>query len=574
MDGKGFAESAPALQGSAPKAGDILPQLVNTPEDQQMKKSLGAFSLGMMTFSSMLGSGWLFAAYYSSQTAGPASIISWVIGGFFTILTALVFIELAIAIPVSGGLLRWPQQAAGPFVGALGSWIYFGLIAVGGATEVAGIVQYASRWWPQLFDPGTGELTWTGIGACMAGIALFTVVNFVAIRYIAYLNNVISAAKWVIPFLTIGLLLASGFHSSNFTAHGGFAPYGFSSIVAVVTTGGIVYAFGGVNTAQTVAGEVRNPRRDQVRGSFFGIVSAFMVYILLQVTFIGVLPSGALAHGGWHGIDFSSPLADLAVLVNLGWLATVLTVDAVVSPAGAALIGTASLGRSVWGMAQNRALPRYFRGVNSGGVPVRALSFMMTVEILALLVFRSWHGIVAILGSFFAFGYATASIALGILLAVFGDRWKRWFPGIRWVSLGNFVVAALIMYWTGWQNNRIALGFLAAFAVIYVILVRADPGHHTVESFRVGVWMWIWAAVTLALGFVGAREFGGHDWVPEPWDSVLVGVIAVAAYLWGVHLGRSWVGRHGLTGTPLLEATEAAPPLRNVFDQPQIQGLE
>lgn len=519
-------------------------------QDRKLRRSLTTTHVAAMTFSAMIGSGWLFAAYYSAGTAGPAALISWGIGGLFSAVTALVFIELAIGYPISGGLVRWPQLAGGPFIGALAGWATIAIIVVGGAVESSGIFQYVSRWWPALFDPRAGQLTWTGIGMCCVAIAVFTSLNLLAIKYVSALNVVLSIAKWAIPLLTAALLIASGFHGSNMTgAHsGGFMPYGPSSVLSVVTSGGILFTLGGFYIAQTVAGEVKDPRRTQARGTAIGALSAFAVYLALQLAFIGALPPGLLAHGGWHGISFSSPFAQLAALVNLGWLSTVLVVDAVLSPSASALIGTAMFGRNIYGMAQNRTLPDSFRSVGRNGVPLRALVLSAVLSIVSLVVLRSWHSIVALLGAYFAFGYATASLALGVFLRTSG--WRTWCRGMHVISYANFVLAGLIMYWDGWDSNRFALGSLAAFAPVWFLLHRMAPEHHTLESVRLGAWFLAWVTVTFALSYAGAAAFQGRDWIGQPWDTVIAGVLALIAYPIGVANGTTWARRHGLTGTP------------------------
>ncbi len=47
---------------------------------------------------------------------------------------------------------------------------------------------------------------------------------------------------------------------------------------------------------------------------------------------IGAVPREMLANVGWHGINFSSPFADLAIILGLQWLATLLFIDAVDQP--------------------------------------------------------------------------------------------------------------------------------------------------------------------------------------------------------------------------------------------------
>ena len=148
--------------------------------------------------------------------------------------------------------------------------------------------------------------------------------------------------------------------------------------------------------------------------------------------------------------------------------------------------------------------------------------------------------------------------AVGIFLYVHKDRWKTWFPGIKMISYANFVLAGLITYWDGWQNNRYAFGFLGAFIVVWYLLHRADPGHHTMESVRLGVWLYLWLAVTLGLSYVGAAAYGGQGWIGQPWDSIVIGALALVAYPVGVRCGARWVKTHGLRGTPLPEAEESA----------------
>lgn len=61
----------------------------------------------------MIGSGWLFSSMYAAQAAGPAALISWVIGGVLMLLVALVFAELGMVRPESGGLVRYPLYSNG-----------------------------------------------------------------------------------------------------------------------------------------------------------------------------------------------------------------------------------------------------------------------------------------------------------------------------------------------------------------------------------------------------------------------------------------------------------------------------
>jgi amino acid transporter len=69
------------------------------------------------SFGSIIGAGWLFGAQFASSLAGPAAIISWLIGGSAMMLLALTHAELGGMYPVAGGTARFPHYAFGSVVG-------------------------------------------------------------------------------------------------------------------------------------------------------------------------------------------------------------------------------------------------------------------------------------------------------------------------------------------------------------------------------------------------------------------------------------------------------------------------
>ncbi len=66
-------------------------------------REIGLIGLLWASVGSIIGSGWLFGAQGALETAGPAAIISWVIGGVAILILALVHAELGGMYPVSGG---------------------------------------------------------------------------------------------------------------------------------------------------------------------------------------------------------------------------------------------------------------------------------------------------------------------------------------------------------------------------------------------------------------------------------------------------------------------------------------
>src|SRR4051812_316120 len=88
-----------------------------------LKREIGLIGLLWASTGSIIGSGWLFGAQKGLVTAGPAAIISWIIGGAAILVLALVHAELGAMYPVSGGSARFPHYAFGGAAGAAFCWV-------------------------------------------------------------------------------------------------------------------------------------------------------------------------------------------------------------------------------------------------------------------------------------------------------------------------------------------------------------------------------------------------------------------------------------------------------------------
>ena len=149
-------------------------------------------------------------------------------------------------------------------------------------------------------------------------------------------------------------------------------PNGIKAVFAAIPSAGIVFAYLGFEQADQLAGEVKNPARNLPRAIIIACLLGTAIYILLQVVFIGAMPPDQLTKGfgGITNTDIlSGPFAAVAALGGLGFWATILRIDAFVSPFGTGLIYQTSTSRVGYGLARNRYFPQIFQAVNSSGVP-------------------------------------------------------------------------------------------------------------------------------------------------------------------------------------------------------------
>ena len=227
----------------------------------RLRRDVGLLPLFMVSAGSVIGSGWLLGALHTSEAAGPAAIISWIIGAVLLIGIALVYAELGAAYPVSGSTARFTWIHAGTLGGFFcGTFSYLAAVAIAPIEVEATLGYVNAKLWSGLETPA-GLLTGTGIAVGIAGIFVFTALNLFGIKWMARTNTVAMYWKILVPVLTIIFIMTKVFHGSNFSAGGGFMPYGFKGVFVAIPLG-VVFALEGFEQAAQLAGEARNPKRD------------------------------------------------------------------------------------------------------------------------------------------------------------------------------------------------------------------------------------------------------------------------------------------------------------------------
>jgi len=384
------------------------------PTEERLRRRLGFWGLTAIGFSNIVGSGWLFAALYAAQTAGPAALLAWVAAGVLVILVALVMVELGASRPEGGGTVRWPLQSSGRLVGSvIGVSV---LLTVGGtAAEITAILQYAAHYLPWLYSGK--QITFAGTGVAVVLAALLSALNWYGVRLFARVNNVLTVVKIAVPLLTVVALVISGFAPHHLTDHGGFAPYGYGAVLSALAVGGVVYSVNGFQAAADFAGEARDPQRTVPRAIIAGIELAVLVYLALQLAFLFAVPDSMLG-GGWKGVNFDSPFGQLALILNLQWLSLLLYADAVIPPGGSGYVGVAIDARHTYALARNGVLPRSFAEVEPrSGIPRKALLLNLAVIVVFLLPYSGWQDVVSVVGDLYLLTYAAVAVSAAAFLA-------------------------------------------------------------------------------------------------------------------------------------------------------------
>lgn len=504
-----------------------------------MKRDIGLISLTFVGVGGVIGSGWLFAPMLAAQMAGPASLVAWGIGGIAIMLLALAFAEISAMLPVSGGIARVPHFSHGNVVStAMGwsAWIGYNTTA---PIEVEAMLRYLAPEMPWLYKTAqNAELSPSGVGVAMAMLLLFSVLNFFGVKLFARINASITWVKVAIPLIVAMVILVDSFEVSNFTSAGGFSPMGLHGILASISSGGIIFAYIGFRHTIDLAGEARNPQVTVPLAIVLSLVICFLIYGALQLAFIAAMPESSLS-GGWAKVHFSGefgPVSGLATALGLVWLVSLLNAGAILSPLGGGLVAVGSMGRLAHALSRNGFFPAFFEKLNKFQVPARALAlnFIVSSSVFILLPFEE---VVSLNGAAIILSFVAGPIAVAALRRIDPGRDRSFRLPILWLTgPAAFVVATLIIFWSGWDTFlRLAICLFAGGLLFLLRMKREGVG---AMDLKEAFWLIPYLIGMALLSWMGTFG-GGIGLLPFGWDLLAVGVFSVIIFHYAVRCGLS-----------------------------------
>jgi amino acid transporter len=512
---------------------------VTSLHQRKLRRRVGFTALMFTSVGSIIGSGWLLGALTASKVAGPAALISWIIGAVAVLFIALVHAELGGMFPVAGGSGRYPQYAFGGLAGFSSSWFwYIGAVTTAPA-EVEAALTYANNYLPGLINTSNGTLT-APLGFVVAAVlmGLFSTINVLGVRWLAESNRWITAWKIAIPVLTVIVFLVVFHHFDNLSSHG-FAPNGIAPIFTALSTG-VIFAYLGFEQAVEFGAESANPRRNIPLAVIGAVLVGVVVYLALALAFATSFQPSALAKG-WSNLSFPGsfgPYAAIAGAAGLGWLAFVLYVDAAVSPAGTGLLYVGSTARMSFGMARNRYVPEVFGQLNEQRVPVFSILVAMVLGFLFLLPFPSWQTLIGIITGATVLSYGMQPLTLGALRRQAPDHQRPYrLPLAEIIAPIAFAIANLIIYWSTWDVVwKLMLAIFVGFVILALHQVFRPSVTRPPLDWRTAYWLLPYLGGLTLISFVGAADFGGRGIFPFGWDALVVTVFSVAIYVLAVAL--------------------------------------
>ncbi len=508
---------------------------------QEESKKINLAQLVLLGLGSLIGSGWLFGAWEASSIAGPAAIISWIIGFVVIGSIAYNYIEIGTMFPQSGGMSNYAQYTHGSLLGFIAAWANWVSLVTIIPIEAVSAVQYMSSWpwdWAK-FTSGLmkdGSISNAGLLAVFVIIIIFSLLNYWSVKLLTSFTSLISFFKLGVPLLTIIMLMISGFDTGNYGHSAGeFMPYGSAPIFAATTASGIIFSFNAFQTIINMGSEIQKPEKNIARGIAISLTLSAVLYIVLQSTFITSMPSDMIHGEGWSGINFNSPFADMAILLGLNWLAILLYIEAVVSPFGTGVSFVAVTGRVLRAMEKNGHIPKFLGKMNDKyNIPRVAIVFNAIVSMLMVSLFRDWATLASVISTATLVAYLTGPTTV-ISLRKMAPKMHRPFRAnmLRFMAPFSFVLASLAIYWAMWPTTAEVILIIILGLPIYFFYEYKTNWKNTKKQIGGSLWIIFYLILLAFLSFIGSKEFNGMNWIHYPYDFIVIAIVALIFYKLG-----------------------------------------
>ena len=292
----------------------------------ELKRVLSLRDVVLFYVVAIVGPRWIASA----AAAGPSSLVIWALAcaGMF-IPSAFAVLELSSRYPEEGGLYLWTKMSFGEFPSFVTGWLYWAsnLVYLPGLLYfAAGNILYmgGASWLAHSADPVYF------IAFSLVGLAIAAWLNVIGLDIGKHLNNIGAWATWVPVAL---LVVMGGVAWWQFGAASSFDPAAMMPswhLKDIAFWSTLAFAFGGLETASLMGGEIKEPRHTIPRAVVISGVIITAIYVLGTLATLVALPAEEAT--GLQGI--MQAIDRTALRIGLGG----------VTPAAAFMISLGSLG--------------------------------------------------------------------------------------------------------------------------------------------------------------------------------------------------------------------------------------
>ncbi len=437
---------------------------------EKKSKGLSAGQLTMMALGTVIGGSFFLGSSVAIEAAGPAIVISYILGGILVYIILFALSEMTVANPDSGSFRTFAANAFGPGAGFTVGWVYWTGMVLAMSSEATAVSILIREWVPNVSIAILGSAIIIGV----------TLLNLLGAEKLSRLESGLAAVKLfaIVSFIVLGVLLIFGLIPGTAAAGVGavagepLLPGGIRGIAGSMLI--VIFSYAGFEIIGLAAAETDNPRKTVPKAISYTVVTLVGLYIVSIAVLLPLVPTAALNEN-------VSPMVAALGRWGMGWAGTAINfvlITAILSTMLAAMFG---LGRMMRSLAAEGHAPGWLKDEKE--VPVRGIMFsgisMLAGLGIGLLLPRVYLFLVSSGGFALLFTYA-------VIMATHIRFRKRHgcppdgrcqmpgYPVASWLALVSLIVIIFSMPFIPGQASGLIAGLImiAAYAIIYIAVKK------------------------------------------------------------------------------------------------------
>lgn len=381
------------------------------PEVEGLHRRLGQRQLTMMAIGGAIGVGLFLGSSVTIRLAGPAVILSYLLGAGIALIMSYALAEMAVVHPVAGAFGVYAEKYLNPWAGfsVRATYGFAQIIAIGAEVTAAGI--YISFWFPNVPQ-------WIWVVLVSASLVALNSMQVHRLGEFEYWFAMIKVAA-IVGFIIVGLSFICGLSSrgaiglANLTQHGGFLPNGWKGVWLSLTI--TVTSYMSVEGIAVTAAEAKHPEITIPRAMKNIVWRLILFYVLAIAIMVTLVP--------WNESSASStisgsPFVTAFAAARLPFAAAIMNFVVLTAALSSVNTNLYLSTRMLFSLGRGGYAPEWVGKVSRNGVP--------------------HHALVA----------STAGIVAAILLAVFA-------PKKAFLMLYGTAVAGMLFVWLVILNTHL-----------------------------------------------------------------------------------------------------------------------